>query len=67
MKNQKVFLTALLSAASFREFQNGLTADVLIRPNLAAISVFKVSKKQEQELFELGYQSALAAFAKTKV
>lgn len=57
----EIFFDALLLSANFREEQNSTQADLLVRPNLSGFGMFKLSKKQELQLFEIGYMETLKA------
>jgi NTE family protein len=53
------FLKSLLAGASAKQFENSLSANLLISPDLSKFGLLNVKKTQETELIRIGYESAL--------
>lgn len=60
----ETFLKALLAGSSAYQDSNSRLADLLISPDLSHYSLLDVSKKQESELIELGYNAGAKAIRK---
>ncbi len=55
------FLKSLLVGSSVKMKQNSLAADLLINPEVTRYGMLNVTRSQEDELVEVGYQAAVAA------
>lgn len=55
------FLKSLLAGASAKQYENSLSADLLISPDLSKFGILNVKKTQEAELIKIGYVSATKA------
>jgi predicted acylesterase/phospholipase RssA len=60
------FLQALLVGSSVKQRECAAAADVLVSPDLSSFNLLSVTEAEENQLIELGYQSAVAAIKKWK-
>jgi predicted acylesterase/phospholipase RssA/CRP-like cAMP-binding protein len=60
------FLQALLVGSSVKQRECAAAADVLVSPDLSDFNLLSVTEAEENQLIELGYQSAVAAIKKWK-
>lgn len=62
----ETFLKSLLAGASAKQRENSLNADVLITPDLSSFKLLNVSKKDENKLIKIGYETTLKQLKKSK-
>jgi NTE family protein len=55
------FLKSLLAGASAKQYENSLSADLLISPDLSKFGILNVKQSQEAQLVKIGYVSASKA------
>lgn len=58
------FLKSLLAGSSAKQMENCLIADVLVSPNLSYVGLLTINKEQENEIFEVGYNTAVKVIKK---
>lgn len=60
------FLKSLLAGSSVKQAENSLDATVLISPDISKFSLLHISREQENELMQIGYDTTMAAIKKWK-
>ncbi len=60
----ETFLKSLLMGSSVRQRENALSSDILVTPDLSQYDLLRITKKQSDELVEIGYKTAIKAIRK---
>lgn len=58
------FLKSLLAGSAAKQEENGANADILIAPDLSKFGILRVSKSDEDELINIGYEETLKRIKK---